>query len=504
MKNFINGFLFLLFFILIAFPSNAEIISHQAPGIPESKDFKVWVNESEVFTGQAGNGQHGFYSFSNFDFTGKVTIKVWSLRAIKWLDILPSILRVEHTIIDDYTFEFSLNEPKKITIMLNNDRRNALHILTSLPEIKKPAPDEKNVLYFKSGNTYDIGVLDLKDNQTLYIEGGARLKGMVRVKDVENVKILGRGMIDGSDNNSSQNGPNSDAPRRLIYLDHAKNVTIEGITLFNSLSWTIQPYSCKNVTIDNIRILNWNYGSDGIDISASQDVTVKNSFLRTNDDCIVIKALSLNRNNLYPKLLVPNMDVVRILVEGCVVWNMAYGNPFEIGFELICNKVSDIIFRDCDVIMQYDRGAVFSIHNSDNAIVENILYDNIRVENANLHTNHKMFDLAILFSSWSYDRFADRELIRKYRFNDSWDNLLPILPGTEEFHASHRGQIRNIRFRNIQILDGCLPYSVINGYDKDHIVENVTFENITVKGEKIINEKELKLFSKYAEDIKIK
>jgi len=478
------------------------IVSHRAPGIPASEDFRVWVDGTEMFTGGAGNDMWS-YSFCAFDFSEPVTIKVRSVRAIKWLDILPSVLSIEPRVIDDFTFEFRLNEPKKITILLNNDRNNALHILTNYPEQNRPSPDDKNVLFFKAGKTYDVGVLDLKDNQTLYIESGAKLKGMIRTRDADNVTISGRGMIDGTDNKpKGRRGRYANEPWRLIYMDNATNVRIEGVTLFNSLTWTIHPYACTDLEIDNINIVNWDYGSDGIDLSSCQNVRITDSFLRTNDDCIVIKSLSHDRNMYYPNPRIENPDVKDVLVEGCTLWNMSYGNVFEIGFELRCDRVSDITFRDCDVLIQEERGAVFSIHNSDNAVVENVLYDDIRVENADQVYNHKLFDLAILFSMWSYDKFTDRAMIGKYRYNDSWDNLLPVLPGREEFHASHRGHIRNIHFRNIQVLDGKLPYSVINGYDEDHIVENVTFENISVQGRPIANEQQLKLFSKHAKNIR--
>jgi polygalacturonase len=484
------------------YPTPAGIVLHQGHGIPESKDFKVWVNGSEMFTGQAGDRRWS-YSFCAFDFERSVAVRVRFDRAIKWVDIMPSILKIEHTAIDDNTFEFTLGEPKKITIIINNDRNNTLHILTNLPEKNRPNPEDKNILFYKAGKTYDIGVLDIKSNQTLYIESGAKLKGMIRIRDADNVRIMGRGMIDGTDN-KSRGGRFSNEPWRLIYMENANNVKIQGITLYNSLKWTIHSYDCKNIEIENINLVNWDYGSDGFDISGCQNVKVKNSFFRTNDDCIVIKSLSLADKMYYPNRRIQNPDVKDILVEGCTLWNMAYGNAFDIGFELRCDRVGDIIFRDCDVLMQEGRGAIFSIHNSDNAMVENVLFDDIRIENANQTYSHKLFDVAILFSVWSYDKFTDSEMINKHRYNDAWDNLLPVLPGKEEFHASHRGHVRDIHFRNIQVLDGKLPYSVINGFDEDHIVANVTFENISVQGRKLTNAEELKLFSKYAKNIQFK
>ena len=152
-------------------------------------------------------------------------------------------------------------------------------------------------------------------------------------------------------------------------------------------------------------------------------------------------------------------------------------------------------------MIQEGRGSVFTIHNSDNALVEDVLFEDIRVENADLASNSKLIDISILFSIWSYDKFEDSEMIKKYRYNDSWDNLIPVLPGKEAFHASHRGHVKNITLRNIQVLDGKLPYSVFNGFDKDHIIEGVVIENMTVSGKKIKTKEDLKLYTKFTKNI---
>lgn len=110
-KIILLGVIFLLFLLMIVTPANAEIISNKAPSISESKDFQAWVNGNEMFTGQAGNNYWG-YSFCTFDFNEPVTICVKVLWAIKWLDILPAILKIQHKTIDDYTFEFILENPK--------------------------------------------------------------------------------------------------------------------------------------------------------------------------------------------------------------------------------------------------------------------------------------------------------------------------------------------------------------------------------------------------------
>ena len=54
--------------------------------------------------------------------------------------------------------------------------------------------------------------------------------------------------------------------------------------------WAAVPYYCNGVTFDNVKLIGfWRYNADGIDIVNSSNVTIKNSFLRTFDDCIAIK-----------------------------------------------------------------------------------------------------------------------------------------------------------------------------------------------------------------------
>ena len=123
MNNLIkSGILYLLILLINVFSLNAKVIPHQAYGIPVSSDFQVWVNNNEVFTGQAGNNRWS-YSFCVFDFDEPVNIRVKAKRAIKWLEILPSILKTEHRIIDDFTFEFKLEQPEDLTFFINNDKK---------------------------------------------------------------------------------------------------------------------------------------------------------------------------------------------------------------------------------------------------------------------------------------------------------------------------------------------------------------------------------------------
>ncbi|MBC8045648.1 MAG: hypothetical protein H7Y00_02530 [Fimbriimonadaceae bacterium] len=151
--------------------------------------------------------------------------------------------------------------------------------------------------------------------------------------------------------------------------------------------------------------------------------------------------------------------------------------------------MKNIVFRDIDIIHVQD-GAAMSIHNAGTSTVSNILFDNIRVEDA----NQKLIDLAIFRSRYSEDGTEDEREWRKLYLNGAWDGVLMIPPGQSEFHAKFRGHIINIVFRNIQVVDGPFPYSLFYGFDTNHLVENVRIENLTLRGKKISSLQKAKIY----------
>jgi hypothetical protein len=64
--------------------------------------------------------------------------------------------------------------------------------------------------------------------------------------------------------------------------------------------------------------------------------------------------------------------------------------------------VRDLRFLNSDII-HVERGAALSIHQGDDAEVRDVLFEDIRVEDA----RHKLVDLAVFYSQYSVDRPAD-------------------------------------------------------------------------------------------------
>ncbi|MFW6309781.1 MAG: hypothetical protein ACOC1D_01655, partial [Prolixibacteraceae bacterium] len=127
------------------------------------------------------------------------------------------------------------------------------------------------------------------------------------------------------------------------------------------------------------------------------------------------------------------------------------------------------------------------------------LYENIRIENA----QHKIFDVAIFLSQYSYDRPADEEIRRQQYKLGAWDGVQIEVPGKEEFHKQFRGKISNVTFRNISVMDGPVPFSLFVGYDDEHEIENVKIDNYSYYGKTVRNIHEGRIFIRNIEDFAI-
>ena len=441
-----------------------QLITYPAPdSARRAADFRVTVNGRDVFV-----YDNAVSAMSQFSFAGSVTVEITSTYDLRWVDIRPKNAGITLTVTPT-KITFTLTKPGQFSIERNGEHNRALYVFASPLETNIPKSNDPNVRYFAPGKIYDVGTLTLKSNETIYIAGGAIVRGNIIATDAQNISIRGRGILDASQLNDG----------RLVRLWRCRKVDIEGITIVNSPGWTLVLLDCDDVTIRNHQQVCWRNGSDGIDLVGTSHVRIHDCFLRNNDDNIVVKSFSIDPDTYYSQ---PGKgrDVTDILVERCVIWNMPWGNALEIGFELRCKTVNAIIFSDCDLI-HVDRGAALSIHNGDEATVENITYDNIRVEDA----PHKLIDLAVFWSQYSTDRPATQdERIRQYK-QGAWDGVLRVPPGQEAAHATNRGRIRNITFRNIAVTDGQFPYSILYGYDAQHAVDNVRFENLTIHGKPI-------------------
>ena len=171
-----------------------------------------------------------------------------------------------------------------------------------------------------------------------------------------------------------------------------------------------------------------------------------------------------------------------IEVRNCVLWN-DWGRAFEIGAETVADSIYNIRFIDCDVI--HFVHMAMDIQNGDRAVVSDVLFEDIRVEEPILDraqiAEHvylpeeigKLVDLNIRANNYSKDTI--------------------------------RGKIENITFRNITYNGTPFPITTMEGLSTAHSVSHINFENIIINGEKVSDQQGLRLQANdYVSNISIK
>jgi hypothetical protein len=440
----------------------ASVTAYPGPaGIESSKKFQVLVNGRPSFVYVAPvffelNNPNRTNAFTQFDFSGKIKVEVIVNRTdIQSVRIRPASSSIKYQRTGN-RISFELNEPKKLSVEINGEIDDNLVIFANKPDVSIPASNGKDVAYFKGGKIDasslngkkvlyfapgvhyvdgEYGFLRLKSNQTLYLAGGAVLRARVEAANAQNIKIRGRGIIDGStllgripDYYKSFLGePDSVQRPFFVHFQNCKNVEVDGVILNNSPFWTLVFSSCSDVVVNNVKEFGYVDNSDGIDVVGSKNVSINDVFLRINDDCIALKGM-------------PD-DVENVSVTNSIMWSdRACG--LQIGHETLMKSISKVRFSNIDILEQRNRYIghyAMGIFNGDSATVSEVSFENIRVENC-----ERLISL----------------IVQKGFYNKS-----PI-----------RGRIENIRFKNIYSYKTADIH--LDGSDENHGVRNVTFENI--------------------------
>jgi len=171
-------------------------------------------------------------------------------------------------------------------------------------------PGDEGVVYFGPG-VHKPEKIILHSNQTLYLAGGAVVKAEVLAEGT-NIRIRGRGILDGSDW-QWRKGPVGN----LIAIRNSTDVEVSDITLRGSSHWTIVPRNSQRVTVRNVKLCNSRVqNDDGINPCNSQDVLITDCFIRSDDDCVALKGLDFSGSNSTGG----TSNVERITVENSILW----------------------------------------------------------------------------------------------------------------------------------------------------------------------------------------
>ena len=446
-------------------------------------------------------------NFLSCESSEPLTFEITPKNPFEKIDIRPKSLGITYEETKNGAIVFTLERPAYFTLEPYG-RNNALHFFVDPIADYGIDFNDENVIYFGEGE-HEVGEIELKSNQTLFIDEGAVVYACIKAIDAQNIRILGRGILDNSHNkeiilyeyNAKDNTSaiNNAKREHTIQLEYCENIVIDGITIRDSLVYNIRPIGCKNLHIANVKIIGcWRYNSDGIDMHNCEDVLIENCFVRTFDDSICIKGFDCYYEGDVEKAVHDAMyrngksyDVFKnVVVKNCVIWN-DWGKCLEIGAETRAEEIYDIHFEDCDVI--HVQSIALDCCNVDYADVHNVEFININVEYDDIIPPGRI-------------QGSDEEVY----VNDNTDNCPPLIAASVEFHHEYsaggvrRGINRNILFKNIRLFGRHKPILSFIGFDENHKTKDILVDNLYWNDRLItaLDQESFKL-GKYTENIRL-
>lgn len=338
--------------------------------------------------------------FASFDFTGQANVKVAATDSNYWQGVAVVRPRSRGIMpkVDGQTVSFTLTRPGQFSIERLGMGRfddEVLFLFANPPDQDIPRANDPAVLWLGPGIHQQN--VDLVSGQTLYLAPGAVLFGSVNVWNADNVRICGRGTV-------VYCGPQS--PDFNTGWFHARNwhpltthevrgFTVEGVTFVGlSRTFALQLYATTAATFDNIKIIAANpanVNSDGMDWYDGGEATVRDSFIRSGDDCFAFftgpspNAMAMINHSPYNQ---PAGEVAGITIERCILWP-SYANVIRTGADNQALVTHHIILRDCDVIHNHRHqwmGAsdalltAVATNGQGDARHDDYLFENIRFE----------------------------------------------------------------------------------------------------------------------------
>ena len=383
-------------------------------------------------------------SADRFDGGKTIKVEVTPDFSVTQAIVLPENLKVTPEVKDN-KITFSVGGYGSYTV-IPNDHTNpdkALTVFVREPE-KVEVPYGYTLIEYKPGLHFVDGIT-LKSNTVLYLHAGAFLvarpgasgSAFIFANSAENVKIVGHGVLD-----------LSQLPWRSkvgIGIANGKNIEVNGITIINSATWTMQCTYCDGLDIKDCIIFGYRQNSDAYAICSSKNVRVRDCFARSGDDLFEVKT--------YPNAVSEN-----VLFENCVAW------PDNCrGFGIIQethSNINNVTYKNCSLLYQLkdwaEHMAAFVVTAAEAGNVSDVRFE----------------DCDLFYCKV----FAIRMSIGE---NDETS-------GVKGFDNKITGvTFKNCNFRHPSSGRGIIKFR--NNTTDANGISGVVFDNVTFKGEKLIN-----------------
>ncbi len=444
--------------------TTTKLVTYAGPALlASSPKVSIKVNGEDLFVYETrvNHGRLFTYSYSldtnpvaYFDFEGKVHVEVtFNDMTVTSALLRPLMYGIPTVIANGNVVTFDLAYSGDYVLECNNDPDNAVHIFAN-PLEKNPIVANSvpaGTVYIGPG-VYDAGAISLASGSTLYLAGGAYVFGQVRIEGLHDVTLRGRGIIDGQIyDRLSQN--QFTIPLEVRTCD---NVRVEGISFLDPAGWAIALYKSTNITLEDVKIMTARANGDGISVQSCQNVAVTGGFVRTWDDSLVVKNVDRGTTR-------------NVVFDGVTVWT-DLAQSMEVGYETNGPTMDGITFKNIVVLHDYHKASM-SIHNCDDAVITNVTYQNITIEDAeNLGDDQNSTEDDLLI-----------DIVIAY--NAEWTKSGGV-----------RGSVKDITFQNIDVLNMASSLTVrILGESAGSDVNAVAFKDLTLGATEVKGSGDLKL-----------
>ena len=431
-----------------------KIVTYDGPSIMEtSANVAISVNDNSLFVYETRVNHGRVFTFTApktyapvayFDFVGSVTVKVEILNPLITLSkavVRPLYLEIDPQITEN-VIEFTIDYPADYTIEFNDDTEKAIHLFANPLEVDPIDPEHipDDVTYIGPG-AYSAGAIPIASNKTIYLAGGAFVYGQIRGEMLENVTIRGRGILSGAIYDRKTESE-STIPLEFRFTN---NIQIDGISILDPAGWAMLFYNCENVLVNDVKIITARANGDGISVQGSRHVDVIGGFVRTWDDSLVVKNMA-------------GYCSEDVYFKNVVIWT-DLAQSMEIGFESRGEYLKDIVFENITILHNFHKSAM-SIHLADDALVSNVTYRNITLEDGQMLGDNRI--------DGQDDYFIDISI----EYNIAWSTS-----------GGELGSIAGVHFENVkvhQVADSIV--SRIRGDSDTSTVSNVSFRNVDYAG----------------------
>ncbi|MFJ2237761.1 glycosyl hydrolase family 28 protein [Streptomyces sp. NPDC087859] len=373
-------------------------------------------------------------SLAYFDFCGEVEVEVTFIKGgVQKVRVRPDSYGITPEVLAD-TLRFTLDRPRNIVVQINDDLFDSLHLFARPIEKRKPKADDPDVLYYGPGvHTTADGYLNVPSGKTVHLDGGALLKATVVFRDVRDARITGRGVLAGTKAGG-------------ILVEGSTDIRMDAVTVLNPNGYAVQIGESTDVSIKGLCAFSSKGWGDGIDVFSSTDITIDGVFMRNSDDCI---ALYTHRWEYYG-------DTRNITVKNSTLW-ADVAHPINVGTHGNTENpetLENLVFQNLDICDQREpqmnyQGCI-ALNVGDSNLLKNVRVEDVRIED-----------------------------IR-------WGQViyLKVMYNTKYNTSVGRG-IQDVYVKNLTYTGTKANPSLLLGYDADHAIDNVTFENLVINGQVI-------------------